>query len=162
MGEHCGRDRHAVRLSRGRERLSGGRMIGRMKAAGCKVAKDKHTTTHNPHNDTTPHNHTQPTQPTQRHNTTCTRTKNNTPHTAHITYAQPSQHTHTHKTHHTTPHQHNTAQPTVILRRKSECLDMCTATMNLHSIKICNICNIDDLEEREKRQKKTKKPSPLP
>ena len=33
-------------------------------------------------------------------------------------------------------------QPTVILRRKSECLDMCTATMNLHSMKICNICNV--------------------
>ena len=34
-------------------------------------------------------------------------------------------------------------QPTVILRRKSECLDMCTdapPTMILHSIKICNIC----------------------
>ena len=36
-------------------------------------------------------------------------------------------------------------QPTVILRRKSECLDMCTdapPTVILHSIKICNICNV--------------------
>ena len=59
-----------------------------------------------------PHNHT---QPTRRHNTTCTHTKNNTPHTAHITYAQPSQHTHTHTHTQNTPHQHNTAQPTMIL-----------------------------------------------
>ena len=51
VGEHGGRGRrHAVRLSRGRERLSGGRMMDRMKAAGYKgrlsggrrrVAKDK-------------------------------------------------------------------------------------------------------------------------
>ena len=36
-------------------------------------------------------------------------------------------------------------QPTVILRRKSECLDMCTdapLTMILHSIKFCNYCNV--------------------
>ena len=34
-------------------------------------------------------------------------------------------------------------QQTVILRRKSESLDMCTdATMILHSIIICNICDV--------------------
>ena len=36
-------------------------------------------------------------------------------------------------------------QPTVILRRKNECLDMCTAVnrpWSLHSIEICNICNV--------------------
>ena len=36
-------------------------------------------------------------------------------------------------------------QPTVILRRKSECLDMCAdapPTVILHSVKICNICNV--------------------
>ena len=62
--------------------------------------------------------------------------------------------THTKRTSHTlsahTPHTRmlgyaHSRQPTVILRRKSECLDMCTdapPTMILHSIKICNICNV--------------------
>ena len=87
-----------------------------------------------------------------------------TPHTPHISHTTHITH-HTHKahTHHIarTHHHHNThiahtphtrmlghvhgEQPTVILRRKSECLDMCTEappTVILHSIKICSICNV--------------------
>ena len=57
---------------------------------------------------------------------------------------------HIHTTHSHTPHTRmlghvHGEQPTVILRRKSECLDICTdtpPTTILHSIKICNICNV--------------------
>ena len=40
-------------------------------------------------------------------------------------------------------------QPTVILRRKSECLDMCTSNImpffiyNCNVCNVCNVCNFD-------------------
>ena len=105
-----------------------------------------------PHKTTQHHNTTQTTQ----HLRTTMSTHTNTQHTTHNTHIHIHIHihilihihTHTHTT--LTPHiphknpVHN-QQPTVILRRKSECLDMCTdapPTMILHSIKICNICNV--------------------
>ena len=100
----------------------------------------KHVHIHIPHTHT--HTHTRTHISTHIH----------TPHIhihIHVHIYVPT-HTHTHaRTHtHTTPHHtmHN-RHPTVILRRKSECLDMCTDApprMFLHSINIwitCNVCN---------------------
>ena len=86
------------------------------------------------------------------HNTTTQRTHRNTRHMR-TTISTHTPHIHIHRHHphttHTTPHYTKPSalvrQPTEILRRKSECLDMCTdapPTMFLHSIKICNICNV--------------------
>ena len=101
-----------------------------------------------------PHHTTHHQQNTQHHNTTYTPQHTShahnhvNTHTTH-THTHTRTHTHTHTHTHTTPHIHtmHKRHPTVILRRKNECLDMCTDApprMFLHSIKIwitCNVCN---------------------
>ena len=82
--------------------------------------------------------------PTHTLSTHPTHTLNTHTHNHFNTHAQHTTHTHTH----THAHTHMNAwialnrQPTVILRRKSQCLDMCTdapQTMILHSVEICNL-----------------------
>ena len=112
--------------------------------------------------------HHHDTQHTAQHTTTSKHKTPNSQHTQHNTRTthDTTPHIHTHHTYHTphiarTHHHHNThiahtthtrmlghvhgGQPTVILRRKSECLEMCSAVNRPCCCireKICNICHV--------------------
>ena len=100
-----------------------------------------------PHKTTTPHHNTpHHQQKTQHHNTTYT-----PQHTSHArnhvnTHIHIHLHIHisqTHTTHTRMLGYAHIRHTTVILRRKSECLDVCTAVNHDPTLnKVCNICNV--------------------
>ena len=137
VAEACVRDQPITPDSRAQSRgLRRGSTCGRfagthgdvlnLHRGGFPRAKPRHT--HNTHHAHTHRHHTPHIAHQQTHTThqTPPRTKH-TPHCTHTTHTSHTHCTHTHTLHSRMVGHVNGGQPTVILRRKSECLDMCTA-----------------------------------